>query len=88
MAIPERPLKPVSGGSGSAGQAAVATMPRAVAQQGPIARLLEDERVLGVMLLLPTIVLLALFIAYPVRQGGLALAHQRHRGQPRASSSP
>jgi ABC-type sugar transport system permease subunit len=69
MAIPERPVKPVSGGSGSAGQVAVATLPRAASRRGGIAALLEDERVLGVMLLLPTIVLLALFIAYPFVKG-------------------
>jgi ABC-type sugar transport system permease subunit len=69
MAIPERPVKPVSGGSGSAGQAAVATLPRAASRRGGIAALLEDERVLGVMLLLPTIVLLTLFIAYPFVKG-------------------
>ena len=69
MAIRERPVKPVSGGSGSAGQAAVATLPRAASGRGGIAALLEDERVLGVMLLLPTIVLLTLFIAYPFVKG-------------------
>ncbi|MBO0735196.1 MAG: sugar ABC transporter permease [Alphaproteobacteria bacterium] len=38
-------------------------------QRGPITRLLEDERWLAVALLLPTIVLLGLFIAYPFIKG-------------------
>jgi len=37
----------------------------AVPRRGPITRLLEDERWLAMLLLLPTLVLLALFIAYP-----------------------
>ncbi len=36
---------------------------------GPIARLLEDERVLGSLLLVPTLILLGLFIAYPFVKG-------------------
>ena len=36
---------------------------------GTVARLLEDERVLGSLLLLPTVVLLGLFIAYPFVKG-------------------
>jgi multiple sugar transport system permease protein len=43
----------------------------AVRQRGPIARLLEDERWLAFLLLLPTVVLLALFIAYPFAKGVL-----------------
>src|ERR1700746_4224498 len=39
--------------------------------RGPITRLLEDERWLAVALLLPTVVLLGLFIAYPFVQGVL-----------------
>jgi ABC-type sugar transport system permease subunit len=69
MAVPEPRVEPVSGGSGSAGQVAVATLPRAMPRRGVAARLLEDERVLGVMLLLPTMGLLALFIAYPFVKG-------------------
>ncbi|HZT86471.1 MAG TPA: sugar ABC transporter permease [Stellaceae bacterium] len=38
-------------------------------RRGPISRLLEDERWLGLALLAPTIVLLALFIAYPFVKG-------------------
>ena len=38
-------------------------------KRGPITRLLEDERWLAVLLLLPTIVLLGLFIAYPFVKG-------------------
>jgi multiple sugar transport system permease protein len=39
--------------------------------RGPITRLLEDERWLAVVLLLPTVVLLGLFIAYPFVEGVL-----------------
>ena len=38
-------------------------------RRGPITRLLEDERWLALLLLLPTIVLLGLFIAYPFVKG-------------------
>jgi hypothetical protein len=34
-------------------------------KRGPISRLIEDERWLAFFLLLPTLVLLGLFIAYP-----------------------
>jgi multiple sugar transport system permease protein len=72
MAVPERRVRAVSGGAGEAGAAAA---PLAVAAQpttprmGVVARLLEDERVLGTLLLVPTIILLALFIAYPFVKG-------------------
>ena len=72
MATPERVIKPVAGGSGPATgtAAAVPAAARAeVPRMGTVARLLEDERVLGVLLLLPTIVLLGLFIAYPFVKG-------------------
>jgi multiple sugar transport system permease protein len=36
------------------------------ARRGPIARLLEQKHWLAVALLLPTVVLLGLFIAYPL----------------------
>lgn len=39
------------------------------ARRGPIARLLEQERWLAIALLLPTLVLLGLFIAYPFVKG-------------------
>jgi multiple sugar transport system permease protein len=51
-----------------------AVAPRAYAgapTRGPITRLLEDERWLAVALLLPTVVLLGLFIAYPFVKGVL-----------------
>src|SRR5437763_4034302 len=51
-----------------------AVAPRAYAgtpRRGPITRLLEDERWLASVLLLPTIVLLGLFIAYPFVKGVL-----------------
>jgi multiple sugar transport system permease protein len=40
-----------------------------VPKRGPLTRLLEDERWLAVALLLPTVVLLGLFIAYPFVKG-------------------
>src|SRR5437879_6186282 len=43
----------------------------ATPRRGPITRLLEDERWLASVLLLPTIVLLGLFIAYPFVMGVL-----------------
>jgi multiple sugar transport system permease protein len=46
-------------------QAGYAATPR----RGPVTRLLEDERWLAMLLLLPTLVLLALFIAYPFVEG-------------------
>src|SRR5271155_4812184 len=48
--------------------------PRAYAgspKRGPVTRLLEDERWLAMVLLLPTLVLLGLFIAYPFAKGVL-----------------
>jgi multiple sugar transport system permease protein len=50
------------------------TIPRAYVgtpRRGPVTRLLEDERWLAVVLLLPTVVLLGLFIAYPFVKGVL-----------------
>jgi multiple sugar transport system permease protein len=40
-------------------------------RRGPVTRLLEDERWLALVLLLPTVVLLSLFIAYPFAKGVL-----------------
>jgi multiple sugar transport system permease protein len=64
-------LKPIAGSAGQAGEVAarLATAPRPVAREGLVHRLLEDERVLGLLLLAPTIVLLVLFIAYPFVKG-------------------
>ena len=42
-----------------------------VPRRGPVTRLLEDERWLAALLLVPTAVLLALFIAYPFIKGVL-----------------
>ena len=62
--------RPIAGGAGGATEAArLATLPRDATGMGPIARLLEDERVLGSLLLVPTLILLALFIAYPFVKG-------------------
>ena len=41
----------------------------AAPRRGPITRLLEDERRLALCLMLPTIVLLGTFIAYPFVKG-------------------
>lgn len=62
---------PFAGGAGEATARGVVTvLPRAEpARIGTWSRLLEDERVLGGLLLLPTIILLALFIAYPFVKG-------------------
>src|SRR3712207_668354 len=52
-------------------QAADAGSYAALPRRGPITRALEDERWLATVLLLPTIVLLGLFIAYPFVKGVL-----------------
>jgi multiple sugar transport system permease protein len=64
-------MKPIAGGRGEAGQVAtrLAVAPVAAPRMGVTARLLEDERVLGWLLLVPTIALLATFIAYPFVKG-------------------
>src|SRR3954453_6437897 len=52
------------------------------AQRGPITRLLEDERRLAFCLMLPTILLLALFIAYPFVNGILLAVTDTRVGVP------
>ncbi|MGC1575875.1 MAG: sugar ABC transporter permease [Beijerinckiaceae bacterium] len=42
---------------------------RRVPRRGPVTRLLEDQRWLALVLMAPTVVLLALFIAYPFAKG-------------------
>ena len=79
-------MKPIRGGAGEAGEVAarLATAPRAVSRGSLVHRLLEDERVLGVLLLFPTIVLLTLFIAYPFVKGiwiSLTSASVGHAGE-------
>jgi multiple sugar transport system permease protein len=71
MAVPDPRLRPVSGGATPVGEvvARPAAFPVPARRDGVTARLLEDERVLGFLLLLPTLVLLALFIAYPFVKG-------------------
>jgi len=49
-------------------------------KRGPVTRLLEDERWLAMVLLLPTLVLLGLFIAYPFFKG-VELSGNRHQGR-------
>src|SRR6267154_2748196 len=51
-------------------------------RRGPITRLLEDERWLASFLLLPTIVLLGLFIAYPFVKGVLLAVTDTRVGVP------
>jgi multiple sugar transport system permease protein len=60
----------IAGGAGAAAEAVprVAAAPRAVRMTW-VGHALENERVLGILLLTPTLVLLALFIAYPFVKG-------------------
>src|SRR6266508_4459440 len=68
--MPEKRSRSIAGGGGGATEAArFTTMPREATSMGLIARLLEDERVLGFLLLVPTVILLGLFIAYPFVKG-------------------
>jgi multiple sugar transport system permease protein len=63
-------MKPIAGGRGETDATArVATVAQTVPRAGRRGGLLEDERVLGWFLLLPTLVLLGLFIAYPFVKG-------------------
>jgi multiple sugar transport system permease protein len=64
-------VTPIAGGANGAGQATarLAAPARALPREGFLARQLEDQRVLGALLLLPTVVLLGLFIAYPFVRG-------------------
>ena len=64
--------------------ASAAFKPRyvATAKRGPITRLLEDERRLALCLMLPTVTLLALFIAYPFFNGILLAVTNTRVGVP------
>ena len=63
-------MKPIAGGRGETDATTrVATVAQAVPRAQRRGGLLEDERVLGWLLLLPTLVLLGLFIAYPFVKG-------------------
>src|SRR3954453_17166389 len=64
--------------------ASVVFKPRyvAAAKRGPITLLLEDERRLAICLMLPTLVLLALFIAYPFVNGILLAVTDTRGGGP------
>jgi multiple sugar transport system permease protein len=65
-----RRIPPITGGRGEVGQAtAVPAVAPAVRRPGTRGHFLEDERVLGWVLLAPTLILLALFIAYPFVKG-------------------
>ena len=63
--------KPIAGGAGGAAEATsrLAAVRRPAARTTTIGNALENERVLGILLLTPTLVLLALFIAYPFVKG-------------------
>jgi multiple sugar transport system permease protein len=69
--VAERGTKPIAGGAGGAAEATsrLAAVPRPAARTTAIGNALENERVLGILLLTPTLVLLALFIAYPFVKG-------------------
>ena len=64
-------MKPIAGGANGAGEATarLAVPARTLPREGFLARQLEDQRILGALLLLPTLVLLGLFIAYPFERG-------------------
>ncbi len=64
-------------------QAARTASYTALPRRGPITRLLEDERWLATALLLPTIVLLGLFIAYPFVNGRAARGYRYEGRRPR-----
>jgi multiple sugar transport system permease protein len=65
-----RRISPIAGGRGEVGQAtAVPAVAPAVRRPGTRGHFLEDERVLGWVLLAPTLILLGLFIAYPFVKG-------------------
>ena len=65
-----RRIQPIAGGRGEVGHAtAVPAIVPVARRAGARGKLLEDERVLGWILLAPTILLLALFIAYPFVKG-------------------
>lgn len=66
-----RPTKVIAGGATDGmGKEVAAALPLAgAAPARTVARLLEDERFLGALLLVPTITLLGLFIAYPFVKG-------------------
>src|SRR5215472_12127827 len=54
----------------------------AAPRRGPVTRLLEDERWLALVLLLPTVALLGLFIAYPFVEGVLLAVTDAKVGVP------
>jgi multiple sugar transport system permease protein len=61
--------KPIAGGSGGAVGVEVALPHPRASRTPPLTRLLENERLLAAVLLAPTILLLAAFIAYPFVMG-------------------
>ena len=74
--------------AGRGGQATAVPAVAPVARRaGTRGQLLEDERVLGWMLLAPTIVLLGLFIAYPFVKGVWLSLTSATVGRSRATSS-
>ena len=66
-----REPRSIAGGAGGAAEAAsrLTVAPRATVRAAWLGQALENERVLGFLLLSPTVVLLGLFIAYPFVKG-------------------
>jgi multiple sugar transport system permease protein len=60
---------PIAGAAGRAAGIEVALPHPRASRPAPLTRLLENERLLAVVLLAPTVVLLGLFIAYPFAMG-------------------
>jgi multiple sugar transport system permease protein len=69
--VAAREPRSIAGGAGGAAEAAsrLTVAPRAAARRPSLGQALENERVLGFLLLSPTVVLLGLFIAYPFVKG-------------------
>jgi len=69
--VAQRGPRSIAGGAGGAAEATsrLTTRPRAAVRTTSIGAALENERVLGLLLLAPTLTLLALFIAYPFVMG-------------------
>jgi multiple sugar transport system permease protein len=84
LPVADNPPKFAAGSERTMATIEVATQRRYVATppRGPVTRLLEDERWLASMLLLPTVALLGLFIAYPFVKGVLLAVTDTKVGVP------
>jgi multiple sugar transport system permease protein len=69
--VAAREPRSIAGGAGGAAEATsrLAVAPRAAVRFPRLSHALENERILGFLLLSPTVVLLGLFIAYPFVKG-------------------